>query len=235
MSFPLPGSRTAPSFDGTPEDLERYLDRIEYLTPSGSRDADKIDACLSYLSTSDYHLFKTCVLTEECDWDSFKTAVYQLYPGSLNGIRYTRNDLIEITKRRASTPMQGPLDFGEYQREFMVVANALTSRGLVSEIDIGAIFLSGCDPALREQIRHRLLITLRDHHPSSPYSLSQLRDAAEFILAGGPATSSSSIQGLPTLSPSTSSSASPPLSQLEIAKLTALVETFITSLPSTVY
>ncbi|KAJ8463433.1 hypothetical protein ONZ45_g17580 [Pleurotus djamor] len=229
-SFPQPGERTAPSFDGSPDDLERFFLRIEALTPEGATNRLIIDACISYLSQPYYNIFRSCPKASSANgtWDTFKEAVYKLYPGSKNGSRYTRGDLLRIASARAATPMRSHLDLGTYQCSFLPAANWLLEHHEISETDVGTIFIRGMDPELKREVHRRLIITLHDHHPNSPYSFKDIREAAAFVLGGGPVEEQSSqFESRPMES---NQFDSPPAVKQEdagVSKLTAMLETLL--------
>jgi hypothetical protein len=81
--MPARGHATAPSFDGNPLNLQRFLDEVALLAEdAGLDDAGRIKHSLRYASLSDHELWSGLPAVQAADWTAFKTSVMQLYPGT---------------------------------------------------------------------------------------------------------------------------------------------------------
>jgi hypothetical protein len=54
----------------------------------------------------------------------------------------------------------------------------------MSNLDQSQMFIQGFQPELWAQIKNCLLIEFPDHYPDDPYPLSDINDAAKFVLHG---------------------------------------------------
>jgi hypothetical protein len=60
----------------------------------------------------------------------------------------------------------------------------LKSKGRMSDLDQSRMFVQGFQPELWATIKNRLAIKFPDHYPDDPYPLSNIYEAAKFVLHG---------------------------------------------------
>ena len=81
--MPARGHRTAPTFDGNPLNLKRFLDKVNLLAEDAGLDgAGQIRHSLRYASLMDHELWSGLASTQAGDWAVFRTDVMALYPGA---------------------------------------------------------------------------------------------------------------------------------------------------------
>ncbi|KAJ6475016.1 hypothetical protein C8R47DRAFT_1220840 [Mycena vitilis] len=130
-TLPMRGSKSAPSFDGKPGHLLRYLRDVQETGEDTERTTDDelIDIALRYLNIDDEELWKrkrTAIMT----FDQFKKEIMKLYPGSNGDKLYAWSDLREVVRKGQEKPPSNEDDFGEYQRNFTRIADFLNGQDL---------------------------------------------------------------------------------------------------------
>ena len=201
VQMPLRGSQNAPKFDGkTPALLPRFLEDVDTIgTAATINPGEKIRYAIRYADLEESEGWE---LLDEAsaavpDWDAFATAVKKMYPGCEQANRYSRADIQYLVEEYRGKQMRSLEDLGEYTRKFNKIATILVRAKKLSDLDQGALFITGLPADLETQVRQRLYITKTDVHPSDPYPLNDILDATKFLLTGA------ALRPLAVASPST--------------------------------
>ncbi|KAF8122013.1 hypothetical protein EV363DRAFT_1456894 [Boletus edulis] len=210
---PFHSSPDAPRFDASsPSHLPGFLEDVDLLGTGLRLDtAGKIKLAMYYAPLDDAELWE--LLPEASahipDWNVFVSAVKKYYPGCEKTDRYCRADLYRLVQDFRTKSMSTLEAVGLYYRQFRKVALPLVASHRLSDLERDNLFMSGFPDSVMLRIHHRLSIVRSDIHPCNPYPMSDVKDAAVFLL------SRSSSRPLPSLSPpvdiSVSQSVPPPV------------------------
>jgi hypothetical protein len=97
-------------------------------------------------------------------------------------------------------------DLSEYHRRFLLISRYLISKNWLATQEQSRSFFRGLGPQLETKVRQCLQQKLIDHFPDDPYALSDIYEAAHYVLMGTTSALMALIQGQ---SPATFSSAMP--------------------------
>ena len=185
----LPAHReeTAPSFlNDQPDELERYFEDLHTLfTRHNIADQqDRKEAACRYTSIRTEQLWKTTSAWSDPaqSFDDFKTEVSKLYPGALGSQSHTLQELERTVARYARIGIQSSTELGEYYCQYLLITRYLITRNSISAIEQSWYFFQGLSPALEARVRERLQQKFVDHLPDDPYPLSDVFEAANYVI-----------------------------------------------------
>ena len=175
-----------------------------------------------YTSIRTEQLWKTTEawLDQTRSYEDFKTEVLKLYPGALGSRSHTLQELEWTVGRYARNGIQSTAELGEYYRQYLLISRYLIAQGSISNIEQSRGFFRGLQPALEVRIRKRLQQKFIDHFPDDPYPLSDIFEAADFILRGAASAPLALPQPLPI----------PSISQADSDEIAAKIGTLIAGL-----
>jgi hypothetical protein len=75
-------------------------------------------------------------------------------------------------------------DLAQYFCTYYTIMEFLKSRGHMSDIDQSHMFVQGFQLELWATIKNHLAIKFPDHYTDDPYPLSNINEAAKFVLHG---------------------------------------------------
>ncbi|KAM6491777.1 hypothetical protein JOM56_012817, partial [Amanita muscaria] len=189
--FHLPGrhSTSAPRFDPSrPAELPVYFEELNYLFSLAAicKDQEKKKLSRRYLAIDDSEYWETIPQYSsdylQYSFDSFKQAIFESYPGSLQERRFTYSDLERFI---SDTKRQGIANFDDllaYYRQFCHKSTDLVRRGAISSGEHSRLFLQAFSPSLQQRVHQRLQMKLPDHFPDDPYRLDDIQSAAKSVL-----------------------------------------------------
>ena len=186
--LPFRGVRAAPTFDDSqPEELARYFTDLEDLF---ARHAiadlqERKQAAVRYLKCSTERLWKTADAWANATktYDEFKAEILKLYPGSTNDRTFTMQDLDALIGQYARTGIRSAAELGEYHRQFLLISRYLVSKNRMATQEQSWTFLHGFPAQLEAAVYQRLQVKFLNHHPDDPYPLSDIYEAASYVLA----------------------------------------------------
>jgi hypothetical protein len=234
----LPGrsEHSAPSFDDSrSEELERYFADLEDLfnLHAVNDEHERKQGALKYLKVQTESLWKTAEAWRDVtkSYNDFKQEVFKLYPGATSDRTYTIQELDLVIGHYARIGIISSADLGEYHRRFLLISRYLISKNQLATQEQSRSFFRGLGPQLETKVRQRLQQKLIDHFPDDPYALSDIYEAAHYVLMGTASALMAPIQGQ---SPATFSSAMPTQpSPPQVADATQVkLETLTTALAS---
>ncbi|KAJ6461844.1 hypothetical protein C8R47DRAFT_993378 [Mycena vitilis] len=187
--MPARGDRNAPQFDSQkPRELLRYFSDLQYLfTRSNVTDStEKKQHATRFLTVDDQDVWET--LDEFTDatktYEEFKRAVLNLYPGTDTDRKYSLGDLDALIGEYGRIGMHSKADFREFYRQFIVISKYLVDKQRLSEGERSRAFRRAIQPqSLWDRVDRRLQIKRPDVHPQDPYSVQDIYDAVDFVLA----------------------------------------------------
>ena len=185
----LPARReeTTPAFlDDQPNELERYFEDLHtlFLRHNVADQQDCKEAACRYTSIRTEQLWKTTSAWSDPaqSFDDFKTEVSKLYPGVLGSRSHTLQELERTIARYARIGIQSSAELGEYYRQYLLITRYLIARNSISTIEQSWYFFRGLSPALEAHVRERLQQKFVDHLPDDPYPLSDVFEAANYVI-----------------------------------------------------
>ena len=185
----LPSRReeSAPSFTtDQPEELVRYFDDLHFLflRHNVANQQERKEATCMYTSIRTEQLWKTTEawLNQAQSYEDFKTEVLKLYPGALGSRTHTLQELEWTVGCYAHIGIQSAAELGEYYRQYLLITRYLIAQGSISDIEQSRGFFRGLQLMLEVRIRERLQLKFINHFPDDPYPLSDIFEAADFIL-----------------------------------------------------
>lgn len=194
--MPFSGERGAPSYKGDPDELQRFLDHVrEVGARHGVRGEDLIPWAVQYADVQSGELWDLSWDEFKADqaarnlaiadaWAAFTKVVEGLYPGKGSSRQHTIGELEDIVIGRAKEPIRTREELGEYHRAFLRKSTYLIQRGATAKATIGNLFIQGITGELRDLMFDRLKLTHIDHITGDPFSVQEIMDALNFVLAG---------------------------------------------------
>lgn len=204
--MPYRKEKNAPSFDGTPGRLRRYLEDIDDLAGiHGLEGADKIKYAIYYCdeeTEEKLQLIKGALPEDQTnDWAEFSKQVKVFFVGAeTTPQKYSLASIERFVDAHSAVEFGSREDVVEYIRDFKTQALSLKAARLISDNEIGRLFLRGLSSSAKRELLNRLQIVLTNHHPSTPYPLQDLCDNLLWLSEGGPIINNSS--NISTRSPS---------------------------------
>lgn len=185
FTMPARKHHSAPTFDGTAQDLGVFFEDFEDLAGKASLDdKDKIIYALRYAGTKHGELWKTTPTSKSDNWDNFKKEVIRFYPKAdpQNTRRYTIYDLEIIAEKQTAIPISNHDQLADYQRIFVPVSAFLEEHRLISKREISQTFLRGFSLELRGRIWDRLMSQNATLYRGDEVEMSAILEAAQFLL-----------------------------------------------------
>jgi hypothetical protein len=227
--LPYRGERAAPTFNETqPEELERYFADLQDLF---ARHAiadlqERKQAAVKYLKFSTERLWKTANAWADATktYEEFKTEIFKFYPGSTSDRTYTMQDLDALIGQYARTGIRSAAELGEYHRHFLLITRYLASKNRLATQEQSRTYFQGLPSQLEVSVRQRLQIKFVDQHPDDPYPLSDIYEAASYVLACSTPAPSALVPPPPASNPTIATFASAPSIDPAAAQLDALID-----------
>jgi len=184
--MPARGDHVAPTFDPKqPRELRQYFEDLEFLFNRArvtNATEKKVHAC-RYVDFDTSELWASLAdYATVVQYEDFREAIYELYPGSEEERRWSVADMDELTGERLRLGIQNLADLGDYHRQFLAITTFLRSKNRISENEQCRAFACGIAPELWARIEQRLQIKFPDHFPGDPYPMTAMHDSAIFSL-----------------------------------------------------
>ena len=186
--MPASSNQNAPRFDpGKPRELQKYFDEVDQLL----RDTGITDDTIKKFHTVRYVDVDTADtwkhLTEyqtAHNFQAFQDAVKKLYPGSKDGSRWSLSDLDKLIGETARLGIVTTDDFARFYRSFFNISEYLRAAGYMSSADQSRSFARVFRREMWKEILMRLAQAVPNQAANTPYAVSDMRDAVEFVLDG---------------------------------------------------
>ena len=185
--MPLRGERGAPTFDKTePNDLNRYFRQLETLFTRCTI-ADDEEMKLHAVTYVKADVAETWEALPEFTDDTktfreFKERLFEIY--NQVSTCYILSDLDHLIGEHQRIGMRSLQDLSEFHFSFNAVSTYLITNQLLSARERSQAYLHVFDEVLQGKILMRLQIVLPNQHPSLPYEIGAVYDAAKWVLQG---------------------------------------------------
>jgi hypothetical protein len=206
--MPVRGERAAPLFDRSkPRQITRYFEDLELLFKRSAitDEGEQKGFAVRYTDFDTEQLWKT--VPEFVDptktYQQFKAAILVHYPNAGSNYAYSLRDLDSLTGERYRSGIHSTDDLSDYHMQFMAITNWLIGKNRLAPLEQQRAYIRGFQPSLLTSITNRLQVKFPDQHANEPYQISDVCNAARFILQNseaseGPHTSISAPR-VPTL------------------------------------
>ena len=198
--MPLRGERSAPLFDQTdPSELVRYFKMLETLLTrcAINNDEEKKQYATSYVKSTVANSWEALpeFTDQQKTYKDFKDRLFELY--NQISSRYILPDLDRLVGERQRVGIRSLQDLTEFHLLFNEISNYLLTHSLIAAREQSQLYLRVFDETIQTRLINRLQIVLPNQHPSLPYAIDSIYDAAKWVLQGVPGTI-----GLPATAPS---------------------------------
>jgi hypothetical protein len=209
--MPIRGERSAPTFDpSSPNDITRYFKQLETLFARCmvQDDNDKKQHATSYVSSevADTWEALTEFTDQQASFKAFKDRLFEIY--NQVSLRYIISDLDRIIGERQRLGVRSLQDLSEFHLRFNAISTYLIANDLLSSREQSQAYLRVFDESAQNQITMRLQIKLPNHHPSLPYPISEVYEAAKWVLQGVPGSLGLPMSAAPAPRPTAIANAS---------------------------
>lgn len=234
--MPARGERAAPTFDKSKtRELPRFFDEFEYLLERAAiqTEPEKKRQLLRYVDFDIEQMWKT--LPEYADptknYDDFKKAILVHYPDATGDYIYSLRDMDVLIGESQRVGINSLNQLSEFHMQFSTITSWLISKQQLGDLEQKRGYMRAFQPALLASITSRLQLKFPDHHPSIPHKISDVYEAARFVLQCSP-TPSQSYYAPTMVSPQLPAlvSPSPPEPAVKTEAFTALFTEFTKTL-----
>jgi hypothetical protein len=186
--MPLNGDRGAPSFNpDCPSELSRFFRQLEplFIRCGITSDVEKKDYVISYVDASLTDLWEgiPSFKSEASTYDEFKAAILDCYSDHR---KYNVSDLDMLIGECQHLGICSLNALSEYHLRFQAVTSYLLEKKLIGEVEQFNTFVRSFSPTFWKDISRRLQVKYPDHYPDLPYKISEVYEAAHFVLHGLP-------------------------------------------------
>jgi hypothetical protein len=186
MTFYMPLARTddAPCFTSDHSGFEKFFESVAELAKcAGLSEIDKIRWSCRYAgSESESWRYLPSFDNPDSTFKQFRREVLRLYPHLDNNHRYTNRDLLYLIEQTQEYPQMSQNDLGSYYRQFVTISMYLVNKHRLSLCEQNTLYLRGFPLSFRARITQRLTIKKPDVFPDDGYDISNIHDAAIFLL-----------------------------------------------------
>ncbi|KDR69122.1 hypothetical protein GALMADRAFT_230903 [Galerina marginata CBS 339.88] len=185
--MPVRGERGAPIFDAQqPAEIKRFFDQLDTLFTRSAitNEADKKKYTIRYADYSTADLWEA--IPEYSDvtktYDDFKKAIISGYIDEKR--KYSVSDLDLLVGERQRLGIHSQIDLTNYHFRFQAISSHLIESKRIGEVDQFNAYIRGFSPSFWSQVQVRLHIKYPDHYLDDTYKISEVFDAAQFVLRG---------------------------------------------------
>ena len=185
--MPARGHPTAPIFDPSqPRTLRRYFADLELLFGACqiTDDLEKKRFAAHYFDfeTSELVASQPEFIDASKSFEDLKVALRRLYPGAEDDRKYSLSDLAALIQQWQQRGISNLADLGSYYRDFLTITRFLISKNRLSQLQQNFEFIRAFSEVIWTPIAARLQVKSPDHHPDDPYPISEVFEAASWIL-----------------------------------------------------
>jgi hypothetical protein len=185
--MPSRGERTAPTFDkDKPRELSRFFKDLEKLFTRVGVTIDKTqkDHVLEYVPFEVEQIWKT--FPEYADptktYINYRDAILVHYPDATGDYVYSPRDMEELIESRLRAGIQTTDDLQAFHLSFLAITTWLIEKDQMGDFEQKRGYLRAFQQPLLAAIKNRLQMLHTTHHPNKPHKVSDVHEAARYIL-----------------------------------------------------
>ena len=185
IQMPVPKSKYAPHFKGQDHHVRDFVSDFEAIAASANLTNEQ--KCLQvgrYAKKSVKELWENLPAFTDRDWDQYKAAILALYPEDDDTHKFSAKELVKLVNKQRKQKMSGLKAFSTYDRHFRRISQWLKKANLMAETEADRLYWDGIHHKFRGKVNARLQIKHPDHDPVANYAMSDIRDAALYVLKG---------------------------------------------------
>jgi hypothetical protein len=188
--MPLRHERNAPRFDASkPRELPRFFQDLEDLFDRVTQEPDepeKKNYVLRYVDFSTEQIWKTFAEYDSplATYINFKEAILKHYPDACGDFVYSLRDMDMLIGERQRLGINSNRELADYHLQFLTITSWLIKKEHLGHLEQQRAYIRVFQPDLLNSIMNRLQLTDHEHHPSIPYTVEKVYNAARFILQG---------------------------------------------------
>ena len=153
-------------------------------------DADKKIQALCYVDMDAVNLWENIPKYDNSvSYKDFVKVIYKLYPGSKDEQKWSIADMENLITDQNKVGITDAQDYVKYYHQFLTITQFLRAKSRLSKTEQSRAFVHGFPASLWLRIRQRLELKMPDHYPDDPYALSDIDEAAKFVLHGATSVS----------------------------------------------
>ncbi|KAJ2912850.1 hypothetical protein MD484_g7577, partial [Candolleomyces efflorescens] len=200
--MPARNERRAPSFNGTGAFLPQFFRDFEVAANRAGLDTDRwLLKVLDYARVEDYDLWKQVSEQPRMTWEDFKKQIGKFYAGADDERKYTLIDLEQLCETTSAKSSMTRSDFSDLYRKFYTIVTYLKSKDRLSDREASRQLLLALNLDLRRRVRAQLRAMEPTHYPDDPWTIQQIVDAANIVLATSAAETDFMAARVPTSQP----------------------------------
>ena len=183
--------RAAPRFDPSrPRELSRFFEDLEQLMERAqiTDEVGKKKQAVRYAEFDTEQIWKTFPEFKDAtvSYDDFKKAIMAHYPDATGDFVYSLRDMDLLIGERQRLGIATAKDLSDYHLQFIAITTWLIEKKQLGDLEQQRAYIRAFQQPLLSAISNRLQLKKPDHHPNIPYKVSEVYDAARFILQGAP-------------------------------------------------
>src|SRR5277367_3768519 len=200
--MPMRNERLAPKFDTSrPRELPRFFEDFEELIcrTQITENTEIKKFLVRYTEFDTEQQWKALPeFRNNSSYAEFKAAILSYYPEPSNDFAYSFRDLELLICEYQRLGIATIANLCDYHRRFIMISTWLIARKQSDDLEQRRIYIRAFPSPMFTAITNRLQLKFPEHHPSIPYPVTEVYEAARFILQG-----TSSSQLFQPISPST--------------------------------
>ena len=181
--MPMRREETAPTFDKSkPHEFPRYFSNLEHLFGRANitNEAEMKKWVVRYVDLETEQFWKS--LPGFCDtlatYTIFKEEILSYYPDPICSIC----DLEALICDRQQLGIASPKELSDFHLQFLAISSCLIDQQRLTDLEQQRAYARAFQPQLLRAIDNRLQLKNPSHHPTIPYCIQKVFDAAHFIL-----------------------------------------------------
>src|SRR6266481_7189367 len=191
MALPVPlpvrHSCKAPHFNpACPSTLQDYLYNYELLAEAAQlTPAEQLAKCTCYLERDIRMDWETLPEFKAMppDWKAFKAALFRDYPDARDP-EPSLVDLDKFIKEHSHWSILSLSEFASFNQQFRRLTYFLLASNCVCRLEVQKAYTKSIDPELLRLIHIYLVTEKVPHIMGEPYTVEQVREAAEYVFEG---------------------------------------------------
>lgn len=184
LSLPPLGARgSPPEFVGAGDDSVVWFERYETLADfHGLSGEDKCKGMLLYWSPETANFLRLLQPFKDKNWEDLKAEILEFFPSPLRDLRYTSQDLLNLSNEYREKPMTNIMELQGYVRKFFAVGLWLRQENRIDDATFNLRFWTGFPDSVRKEMEIILRAKLKEQFDiTKPFDSKEVHTAAKTI------------------------------------------------------
>src|SRR5277367_5364935 len=202
LFMPMRNEQLAPKFDTSrPRELPRFFEDFEesIFRAQITENSEIKKFLVRYTDFDTEQQWKAIPeFRDSSSYAEFKAAILSYYPEASDDFAYSFRDLELLICEYQRLGIATIANLCDYHRRFIMISTWLIARKQSDDLEQRRIYIGAFPSPIFTAITNGLQLKFPEHHPDVPYRITEVYEAAQFILQG-----TSSFQLFQPISPST--------------------------------